>query len=133
MITGINHSNHHRPFYLHFLILFLCFTPQANKYLHTSFINDNNSKNFISSKTHRSQLLYRLVQCLLRHAYDNGIIVRSYLPITLAENRTYSGTLQTDNQVRILQLGNICNKKCHNYKALRICSRRRKISKYFGS
>jgi len=95
--------------------------PQTNKYLHTSLKNDNNSKNFISSKTHRSQLLYRLVQCLLRHAYDYGIIVSSYLPITLAENRTYSGSLQTDNQMCFLQLGKSCNKRRHNNKAPGVC------------
>lgn len=42
---------------------------------------------------HRSQLLYRLVECLFWYTYDYGIVIRCYLPITFAINWTYSGSL----------------------------------------
>lgn len=42
---------------------------------------------------HRSQLLYRLVEGLFWHTYDDGIVICFYLPITFAIHCTYSGSL----------------------------------------
>lgn len=46
--------------------------------------------------THRSQLLYRLVQSLFGHTYDYSIVISSYSSISFAENRTYSRTLSSN-------------------------------------
>ena len=42
---------------------------------------------------HRSQLLYRLIQCLFGYTYDYGKVIWGYLPITFTKYWTYSRSL----------------------------------------
>lgn len=46
-----------------------------------------------------SQLLNRLVEGFFRDTYDNGIVISYYLPVTFAENWTYSRALYKENKI----------------------------------
>lgn len=47
---------------------------------------------------YRSQLLNRFVEGFFGDTNDNGIVISNYLPITFAENWTYSRALYKDNK-----------------------------------